>query len=283
MPKKILIVGSSSFVATGLYEKMIQNGLQVDCFSRGQEKRVGDKVFGDVLNLKKNKFLEKNYDVIINYILIKDGGESKNLAFIKGLVLFCETVNAKQLLHFSSIMVYPNTEVLINENTAIETNTYKNGYAANKIATDTYLESLNGLPFQISFIRPSYVLSADRAAPFIKKLPFGFILLKGHKKAIMPIVKRESIHKAVIAIIALESKQPVYLFLPNSNTTKYAYAKGIGYKRVITLPKWLVLGTAKLCLKVGVLPASFYVRIESKFIESKYDSSITENELQLTF
>ncbi|WP_158847895.1 NAD-dependent epimerase/dehydratase family protein [Algibacter sp. L1A34] len=282
MTKKILIIGSSSFVANGLYKEMTENGFEVDCFARGDKNRIGDKVFGDVFNLAENEFLKKTYDVVINFIVIKDADESKNLEFIKGLVSFCKTVKVKQLLHFSSIMVYSNTEVLIDENTAIETNTHKKGYGAIKIATDAYLESLDPLPFQLSFIRPSYVLAGDRPAPFIKNLPLGFVLLKGHKKAIMPIIKRSSIHKAIMAIITLEPKQKVYLFLPNDNATKLKYAKEIGHKRIITMPKWLVLGSAKLFMKIGVLPASFYVRIESMFIESKYDSTITENKLQLT-
>lgn len=283
MNKKILILGSSSFVATGLYKKMIAHGFEVDCFSRGKENKIGDSIYGDVFKLNENGFLKTAYDYIINFIVIKDGDETKNIAYIKNLISFCEKVKAAQLLHFSSIMVYSNNEVFINENTPIEKNTFKKGYGANKIASDAYLESLEALPFQLSFIRPSYVLSEDREAPFIKKLPLGFSLLKGHKKAIMPIVKRSSIHDAIVAIIRLNVSQRIYLFLPNGNATKYQYAKETNNKRIITMPKCLVLGSAKLFAKIGILPSSFYVRIEGMFIESKYDSTLTENTLQLKF
>jgi nucleoside-diphosphate-sugar epimerase len=280
---KILLLGSSSFVATGLYEKMIKHGFEVDCFSRGKENKSGDTIYGDVFKLNENKFLRTTYDYIINFIVIKDGDESQNLDYIKNLINFCKKVKATQLLHFSSIMVYSNNELVINENTLIEKNTFKKGYGANKITTDLYLESLETLPFQLSFIRPSYVLSEDRLAPFIKKLPFGFSLLKGHKKAIMPIVKRSSIHDAIISIIHLNVSQRVYLFLPNGNATKFQFAKELDHKRIITMPKWLVLGGAKLFTKIGMLPTSFYVRIEGMFIESKYDSTVTESKLQLKF
>ena len=283
MTKTILILGSSSFVATGLYEKMIAQGFEVDCFSRGKENKIGETIYGDVFKLNENYFLKKTYDYIINFIVIKDGDEEKNITYIKNLISFCEKVKARQLLHFSSIMVYSNNEVFINEYTPIEKNTFKKGYGANKIATDAYLESLDVLPFQLSFIRPSYVLSEDREAPFIKKLPLGFSLLKGHKKAIMPIVKRESIHDALIAIIRLEAKEKVYLFLPNGNATKLDYAKEIGHKNIITMPKWFVLGGAKIATQLKLIPKYFYVRIEGMFIESTYDATKTESALQLKF
>lgn len=283
MKKKILILGSSSFVAKGLSEKMEAQGFEVDCFSRGKENKINNIIYGDVYDLCNNTHLKNHYDYIINFIVIKDKGEIENIAFIKQLIAFSTQVNVKQLLHFSSIMVYDNNEKYINEYTEIEKNTFKKGYGAHKIAVDAYLESLNNLPFQLSFIRPSYVLSAEREAPFIKKLPFGFTILKGHSKAIMPIVKRDTIHEALMAIVNLNTNEKVYLFLPNGNATKIDYAKEIGHKNIITMPKWLVLGGAKMATQLKLIPKSFFVRIEGMFIESTYDSTKTEHVLKLKF
>lgn len=281
--KKILILGHRSFVATGLYEKLIAAGHQVDCFSRGEETRNQDVVGGNLNNIATNKFLKQEYDIVINYVILKDKGVVENIEFLKSLVDFCKVKNVKRLIHFSSIMVYDNNEPFIDETTEIEKNTFKTGYGEVKIAVDFYLMSLTTIPFSISFIRPGYVLASDRPCPFVKKLPFGITIIKGDKKSKQPIVKREDIHQALLNMIDKDSKESVYLFVPNIEMTKYDYAKEHFGGILVPLPKWLILGFSQLFLRMNLIKKAFYVRIEGMYIESKYNSKKTEEALTIKF
>lgn len=281
--KNILICGYRSFVAFGLYNKLIEAGYRVDCFTRGEELGNQNFVTGDINNLLNNKYFDIEYDIVINFIILKDKSVSENLRYIKYLVDFCKLKKVSHLIHFSSIMVYDNNEKYIDESTKIETNTFKKGYGEVKIETDRYLESLTGLPFEISLIRPGYVLGDHRPCPFIKKLPLGFSVIKGDKKSVQPIVKREDIHKALINMIKKDYFDPVCLFTPNNSITKYQYAKEKEGGIIIGLPKWLILGTAKLLFKIKFINEALFVRIESMYIRSVYNSSYTQSRLNIKF
>lgn len=283
MNNKILICGNRSFVATGLYEQLINSSDKVVCFSRGKNKRIENQITGDVFALSCNKLLGPSYDIVINFIVIKDKGVDENIKYIKDLVDFCKSHMVKNLIHVSSIMVYDNNEKTIDETTPIERISYKTGYGEIKIAVDKYLESLTSLPFSITYIRLGYVLAADRPIPFLKLLPMGFALVKGDAKSITPIVKRESVHEAIGNIIKLSHLSKVYLFVPSVNKTKQEYAKQYYKFKYIFLNKSLVLGITGLFVKLGFLSKSFYVRVEGMFIESKYDSTQTEKELNIKF
>jgi nucleoside-diphosphate-sugar epimerase len=281
--KKILILGHRSFVASGLYEKLKAGGHEVDCFSRGEEVRNQDIVGGDLKSIATNTFLKQEYDIVINYVILKDKGVAENIEFLKSLVTFCTVKKVKRLIHFSSIMVYDNNEPYIDENTEIEKNTFKTGYGAVKIAVDYYLMSLTNLPFSISFIRPGYVLAVGRPCPFVKKLPLGITIVKGDKNSKQPIVKREAIHQALVNMIANDPNQSVYLFVPNIEMTKYDYAKEHLGGVLVPLPKWFILGFSKLLLRLNLIKKSFYVRLEGMYIESKYNSKKTEETLTIKF
>lgn len=57
--KKVLICGHRSFVATGLIKELENNGISYDCFSRGEVKRDGDVVTGNVLSMADNDLLDE--------------------------------------------------------------------------------------------------------------------------------------------------------------------------------------------------------------------------------
>jgi len=283
MNKKILLCGNRSFVAQGLYDKLKSTGFTIDCFSRGIEERNGDVVTGDVNNMCKSQYLEGDYEIVINFIVIKDGGIEENIRYIKELVQFCKDKRVKRLIHISSIIVYSNKEIFVNEETPIEAKTDKSGYGAIKIGVDQYLESLKRLPFTISFIRPGYILADHRAVPFFKKLPLGFALIKGGKKSTLPIVERITIHQALENIVSQDSSEAVYLFVPADNKTKVAFLREGHKYQYLFLPKGLIIGTGRLLVSIRVLPKSFFVRIESMFTETHYDSSKTERLLKIKF
>lgn len=283
MNKNILICGNRSFVATNLLGKLIKKGFLVDGFTRGKQERNFNQVSGDVFEIAENSFLSNEYDVVINFIVIKDKGIEENILFIKSLLELCKAKKVKRLIHFSSIMVYDNNEPYVDEETAIEKNTNKAGYGEVKIAIDNYLMSLTNLPFSISFVRPGYVLADNRPCPFVKKMPLSITIIKGDKKSKQPIIKRDSIHQALLNMIQLDSNERVYLFVPNYPMTKYVYAKEHFGGIILTLPKWLILGISNMFLRLKLINKSLFVRVEGMYIESNYNSCQTEKVLNIKF
>lgn len=283
---KVLVCGASSFVASGVVEKLQAEGHYVETFSRGNEGRNGRAVRGNYLAIGEDKNLANEYDVVVNYSVIKDGTVESNLHYIQSLVEMCKTKGVKKLIHFSSVMVYGYHLGHITESSPIETleETWKKGYGAFKIAVDQYLLSIRDtLPFELVLVRPGYVLAGDRPCPFIKPLPLGITLIKGDGKSKQPIVKRDDVHKAIIRIVETEDNLPVYHFFPNDDMTKYRFAKMQGYKHLIPMPKLIFKGVPFLMMKLGIMPKSMYSRFDGMYNECKFNSEQTEKKLQINF
>jgi nucleoside-diphosphate-sugar epimerase len=278
----VLILGSNSFVATGL-NNVLEKRFDLDRFSRGKLEKRGNFITGDVFDLKSNPYLASYYDVVLNFIIIKNCGVEENIKFIKEVVAFCKIKTVKRLIHISSTIVYSNNELIVNELSEIESNSKKTGYGQIKIEVDKYLQSLNNLPFKISLIRSGYVIADDRLEPFIKKLPLGLALILGNRKSVLPIVHREDFHYAILNILTMRIDQHVFLFVPNDNKSKYQYAREKYNYRFLWLPKWLIIETTRLLILLRVLPKSFIIRIEGMYIETSYDSTRTLRILKVKF
>jgi len=283
---KTLLCGASSFVAHGVGDVMKNVGIVSDMFSRGNESRCGDRIYGKYINIASNKFLNNNYDIVINFAVLKDDTVENNIRYIESLLKLCADKKVKKLIHFSTIMNYYYHLSSINEKTDIETleTTSKKGYAEIKIAVDNYLLSVkDSLPFELILVRPGYVLADNRPCPFIKPLPCGFAIIKGNKKSRQPIVKREDIHEALIKIINTENNDVVYHFFPNDKMTKCRYAKRLGYKHIIVMPKLFFKYVPFLLMKIRIMSKSLYSRFDSMYIESDFSSERTEDKLSIKF
>ena len=286
MSRNVLICGATSFVAQGLLPKLQESDCEVECFSRGAEGREGSVVKGGYLSISNNQQLANHYDVVINYAVIKDGTVESNLQYIKSLIELGKDKGVKKLIHFSSVMTYGYHVGTINENTPIETleETWKKGYGEFKIAVDQYLLSIKeSLPFEVVLVRPGYVLADNRPCPFIKPLPFGCTLIKGDNKSKQPIVKREEIHEAIIKIVETEKNLPVYLFFPNDGMTKYRFAKQLGYKHLLPMPRVIFKMLPWLLMKVGAMPKAMYSRFDGMYNECEFNSDLTEKKLNIKF
>ena len=223
--KKILICGHRSFVATGLIKELENNGISYDCFSRGKVIRDGNVVTGDVLNMADDDLLDE-YDTVVNYIILKEQSVEDNIAYIQSLLDFCKKKKVKHLLQISSISVYQNEADVVTETTSIEKDYHnKGGYASIKVAVDHYLMEHPVEGMSVSFIRPGYIYTKNReiskAGILVSKL--GMNVLLGDKKTTLPLICRETLHKAIIKIIVAEKKEPVYLLLNKDKTTGTKY------------------------------------------------------------
>jgi len=283
MTQKILICGTHSFVATGFYEKLLDANFQVECFSRGKVEMNGAQVTGHVNEISSNPFLASEYDVVVNFIVLHGRSIEENLEYVKDLIELCRKKSVKRLIHISSIIVYKNNEDAVDEMTEIERNSSKSGYGALKIEVDRYLQYLEEPRFSIIYVRPGFVLAREAPVPFVKRLPLGFALLKGGKKSIKPLLQRDDLQTGLIKIIENDFDQSVYLFVPDTNITILDHAKKLNYRRCLLMPKWLILGTARLFVSLGLMSRAFFVRIEGMYIETHYDSSLTQRLLKVNF
>lgn len=284
---KILICGANSFVGKGLAQTLISEGYLVDQFSRGKiSTGIGNNIKGSYLEIDKNEHLNDTYSTVINFALLKDSSLNDNIKYIEALIKLCKAKHVKKLIHFSSIMVYNYALKDVNENTEIESlkNTIKSGYGEIKIGVDQYLiQQKENLPFELVLVRPGYVLADNRPCPFIKKLPFGFSIIKGNKKSKQPIVRREDIHTALLKIIETENNLPVYHLFPNNDMTKYRYAKQTTNNIILTMPKCIFKYIPLFFTKMGIIPKSLYSRFEGMYIESHFSSQLTEYKLNIQF
>lgn len=284
--KKVLICGHRSFVATGLVEELEELGITYDCFSRGDERRKGNVVTGDVLKMVDNKLLDE-YDTVINYIILKEQSVEDNIDYIRSLLEFCQKKKVKNLLQISSISVYPNEALVVTESSAIEKDNHnKGGYASIKVAVDRFLENhpVDGLT--VSFIRPGYIYTKNReiskAGILVCKL--GMNILLGDKKTTLPLICKETLHKAIAKIILSENKEPVYLLLNKDNNigTKYNFVCNQWNVKPICLPYMPIMLCAKILRAIGVFKQHHYLKFVGLFKRTWFNSEYTENTLGIS-
>lgn len=284
--KKILICGQRSFVASGLAEKMEAEGFDIETFSRGEQRKNGRDIFGNVFQMGENPHFSEIYETVINFIIIKNGGVEKNLQYIESLHKFCEKHKVRRLIQISSISVYPNTVSYVDEDSPIETNPdAKGGYASIKVAVDNWL-MIQNKSYQVVYVRPGYIISDDKHVSLVGILkPFGskFGLLLGNKTTSLPLVKKDLIHESLIKIANEENPSEVYLLLENRDGKKIDLVKRQFHGKVIKLPKDITIAVAKVLKAIGVFKYRHYQQVLGLFKDTYYDSSETEYKLQMSF
>jgi nucleoside-diphosphate-sugar epimerase len=287
MNEKVLVLGHRSYISLGLIDKLQEAGFQVTCFSRGKEQKTGNIITGNVFNLTSNHLFDDKYDVVINFILLKDKDVAENIRYIKSVKDFCELKNVKRLIHISSISVYANDEKYVNEATPIETNIHGKGmYSAQKIEVDKYLSSINNSSFELCLVRPGFVVSDEIKSPLSGiaiQLPLNHCLLLGNKSTSLPLIERNILQTALIEIIRKKQIQKIYLLLKNNRGTKYNYVKDTVHFKVLYLPKLPILFAASILKCIRLLNFSKYQKIKGLFKDTYFDSSQSEKELGLKF
>lgn len=284
---KILICGQRSFAADGLCQELEKAGHIVETFSRGGQRRVKNEISGDVYTMSQNPFFAGDYDIVINFILIKGGSIEDNFRYIESLVSFCRVKGVKRLLHISSISVYKNDAHYVDEDTEIESDYRKKGrYASLKVSIDHKLQNLlSNEKCQLSFVRPGFIIDDDQQVSLggiVVKTPMGYVLL-GDKKTSMPVIRRKIFHKALCSICSsFPEIKSVYLLLENNNGTKYNFTKERGL-RTWLLPRKIIMGGAKLAKGFGILSAVRYSQIIGLFKDTYFDSSESEYAVGFSF
>jgi nucleoside-diphosphate-sugar epimerase len=282
--KKILLLGERSFAATGLYKLLVDNGYHIDCFSRGTESRKDDHVRGNVYKISQNRFLSDEYDVVINFIVIKNGSIDENIKFIKEVDRLCQQKKVSNLLQISSISVYPHRADHIDETSEIELDpSVKGNYGSVKIAVDRFLEEKKP-KYSVSYLRPGYIYTNDaNRASNISGIGINILnsvaIILGNKSTPLTLIERQRFHEAILRIIKSESKKKCYLLFENNNSTKKDFLKRCGYKIIIGLNSHLIISISFFLKFFGVIDRSKLQQIKSLFRKTRYSNYTTEYEL----
>jgi nucleoside-diphosphate-sugar epimerase len=249
MNKRILVLGAHSFAAKGLCALLESQGYSITTFKRGELGGDGNQVTGSVFDLVGNPFL-KEYDIVVNYVLLKDLNIEENNKFIDSLLLFCENRNVHQLIHISSVSSYGAQVKKVVEYAPIETVPERKGsYGALKVATDLRLLKRTANQLKVTFVRPGFILGRGVVSPIIG-MAFRFgknVLFQiGSHKNVLPITTREILNQVILRLCAIEQVKPnkVILVVDSKSPTRYEWlcecctAMGVG-TRVLSFPVWL--------------------------------------------
>lgn len=286
--RKVLLCGQRSYASYGLRE-MLQNNNEIDlyCFSRGEIEEKGNEISGDVFNMSNNPYLRKGIEIVINYILLKDCDTEKNLNYLQSLVKYCEQEGVKRIIHISSVSVYANNLSYVNENTDYEhDNNRKGRYSALKIMCDEYLENLENESFKVSFIRPGYIVEdhySSKLNYIMIPLIMNYGLLLGDKQSSLPLINRKKMNDAIMKIILSNNYEKVYLLLENKKGTKYQYAKDACNRNIICLPKHLTMCIATILRFLHIFSDNKYEQVKGLFKNTYFDSSHTQELLNIKF
>jgi NAD dependent epimerase/dehydratase family enzyme len=280
----VLICGHRSFAAKGLAGLLREDGHAVTCFSRGVLDKKETVVTGDVYEIGFNPYLAETFDVVINFIVIKDGTVEDNVRYVKTLAAFAEKCGAKRLIQISSISVYPNDAQSVNEYSPIEGDFAKKGaYARLKVASDLALKDAR---IAVTFVRPGFIVSDDKRpslAGIVKPLPLIGGLLLGGRETPLPLIRRESLHHALRILVGRTVQASVCLAFANRCDTKGTFARTYFKRHVVAIPPRIVKMGVRVVRDMRLLSFSTACQIFGLFKTTHFDSTQTENVLGMRF
>jgi predicted dehydrogenase/nucleoside-diphosphate-sugar epimerase len=298
MSKTILLCGHKSYASFGLRESLEAAGYDVYTFSRGVEGQHGKSIAGSVFNVHENQYLPERVDIVINYILLKDGSVNDNIKYIDSLVQFCNKKEATHLIHLSSISVYKDTLKHIDENSAAENVPERKGsYGSLKVATDNRLLEKFPSTKKLTLIRPGFILGTRLVNPIVGiglKLPWNNALVLGNAKSQIPLISRELLNESIQRIIKeppLVSPEVLLLASRNSPTRKKyldtcCRELGVG-KAVTSWPVffWLTLaaGGELVARLIGQASLKPWAKIRSICRYQRFDPTHSEKRLGIQF
>jgi nucleoside-diphosphate-sugar epimerase len=205
--KRVLICGNQAFAAQGLGLRLRDCGFKVDGYARRSESKNNDlerQIDGSISNLAAHPELASKYDVLINFLLLKEADIQSNLAYLEMLLKICREREIQHLIHISSVSVYPGTERFINEDSTIEKDpTAKGAYGSLKVATDLYLLKHSPKDLRLSLVRPGFILGEGLADPIVGmafRTPYNRLLVLGAKNNTVPVTTRDMVHQAIVSL-----------------------------------------------------------------------------------
>lgn len=287
---RVLICGHRAYAARNFESKLKERRHTTFCFSRGDIGKKENVVTGPVAEIDNNPFLKgEDIDAVVNFIILDGKSVDDNLAYIQSLCRFCETNHVKRLIHMSSISALPNNADMITEDTPDDNHPeFKGAYGALKIAIDNYLLdwTKNQETTKLILFRPGFITATDKKnalAGIAKMLPGNIAILMGNRESTLPIIQRDALQKGLINAIETTAPLDVYLMVERGNHTKEEYLHSINPKaKVVPLPKWLVLMTARLLKAIRIFDERKLQMVTGQFKVQRFDATKTYKKIQDT-
>ena len=291
--KTVLICGYTSFASQGLDKLLQENGHDVFLFNRGETGIDGNIIRGPILEMENNPHLNRKFDVIINYILLKDESVENNIEFSRSILRLCKQTEASHLVHLSSIAVYKTFKRKIDENTQVETRPEKKGlYAAQKLATENDTVEMAPEGLNISLIRAGFILGEGLPDPLIAagfRTPVSVVLTAGNGASQMPLISRELLNRSIAKVVDSPPSGIEKLLLVSRNSpSKNVYLKACNKllqagKLTVSAPAllWLAaaVGGEAVARLAGKSDKNLYAKISEFCSFQKYNPSLTEQRL----
>ncbi len=253
---RVLLLGDTSFVATGLRQLLQSRGASVVAVQRNLEAGEDPTVFvGDPTRLTHLALPAGRFDAVINFVLLKDRSVEENVAFVEEVAKYVDANQVPHLIHLSSISSYADELSLVTEYSRTEDDWSKKGsYGRLKVATDVRLTELFQNRPGLTLVRPGFVLGSGLGDPIVgtgARIPGNNVLVLGASNAILPIVTREQVHEALWASLnrGPGEQTQVLLLADRDSPTRAEYlrhcTRGVGAgRRIIRLGSaaWLSMG-----------------------------------------
>lgn len=307
---KVLVCGHRSFAAKGLISALRRAGHEVVAFSRGPVAQHPEDfpdapavpvVTGPVEAMFENPHLATGeFDAVVNYILLKDDGVDKNLAFIASLLRFCREQPVRpvqHLVHISSISSYKASVRLVDESAEIETVPERKGsYGSLKVATDLYLLQHAQPEMKLSLIRPGFVLGVGLVNPIVgtaARLPWNKLIVIGNGKSIIPMTTRELVNEAVARVVSSPpagNREVLVLADPDSPTRSQfleACCRELGIGTGVTslpTPFWwlMAVGGEAVARLIGQGKLQPYSKLTARLARQRFNSALSSKRLGMS-
>ncbi|MEI8194629.1 MAG: NAD-dependent epimerase/dehydratase family protein [Phycisphaerae bacterium] len=295
---KVLLLGHRSFAARGLRELLISSGHEVICFSRGEPAQSDGVVTGPVDQLCANRYLDRPFDTVINYILLKDDPVATNIAYVNEVLNFCAQRGVGHLIHISSVSSYQTSVRHIHETAPTEPVPERKGsYGSLKVATDLFLMRQTPPALKLSLVRPGFILGPGVGNPIIgnaARLPWNSVLILGSGATHMPLIRRTDVNQAVARLVAsppAQAQETLLLVAPNSPTKREfleacCRQMGVGTRPVVLpVPIWYGIAiSAEMGLRLlGQGKMKPYSKLASRLICQDFSADQTQQRLGLDF
>jgi nucleoside-diphosphate-sugar epimerase/predicted dehydrogenase len=299
---RVLVCGHRSFAAVGLVQQLCAAGHDVTAFSRGgaTTESPGSSpdrllvVGGAALELDQNPQLNGPFDVVVNYILLKDEPLAANVEYVAALLRLCQRARIGHLIHISSISSYQAKLRVVTEDAPIETVPERKGsYGSLKVATDQYLLAHRPTDLKLTLVRPGFILGSGVPNPIIgtaTRLPWGKVLVIGAARSIIPMTTRSLVNRAVVRLIADPPAAPteVVLLAAANSPTRARFLEtccrrlgiGTGVRRLPPSLWWLIAVGAEAALRMlGQGKLKPYSKLTARTTRQRFDSARSERRL----
>lgn len=295
--QRILLLGHRAYAAQGLLELLERQGHDVYTFSRGSDARDGKSIKGSVFTMHENPHLKEHFDIVINYILLKDELVEPNERFIDSLLKMCANCTVKRLIHISSVSVYSGNVTHVREDSPTETDPAKKGsYGGLKVAADQYI--INHAPpgLVTTFVRPGFVLAPGLISPMVgmaAKMPWNQLLLLGAPDNQLPVIRRDLLSQAVAKVVVTppEKNGECYLMFDTKSPSRKEWLQGCctilgSGTKVVTMWKigWLTFAAgAQTVATLARMKLKPWRIIRNTLRSQQFDSTATQRKLGVDF